>query len=309
MLPQEPVYPQDKLLEDREYVIKKLAITEERFEQIMRAPPRTFLEYPTHYHLLEQVKKVRNANPRRPSPTARRCVMLRYLAIAVLLTPLLGIWLMEGGAYGPSIGAYGAPNGANAGLQRLRCNSCPPARLVTRCMPLKHAIPALPLPLRDREFQRAAIAVLIINFVFLGVLLFGAGGYRVLLVPGLQRRVPYYPRRHRRTGLPAAAKPHPRPMCAGCCPVHGQLAASRAAPLAFSQPPGHGVCRRAHLGLQVDAYHHVAADAGPAVLADHLDAARDPRRCGLRRAAGTVPVLRCGCGGCCEPRSISSGGA
>jgi N-acetyl sugar amidotransferase len=69
---QEPVYPQDKLLEDREYVIKKLAITEQRFEQIMRAPPRTFLDYPTHYHLLEQVKKVRNAvrTTRPPQPVA-----------------------------------------------------------------------------------------------------------------------------------------------------------------------------------------------------------------------------------------------
>jgi hypothetical protein len=107
--------------------------------------------------------------------------MLRYIAIAVLLTPLLGIWLMEGGAYGPSIGAYGAPNGATLAYAVYAATVVATAWLVARCMPVKHAIPPLPLPLRDREFRRAAVAVLIINVVFLGVLLFGAGGYRVLL--------------------------------------------------------------------------------------------------------------------------------
>jgi hypothetical protein len=107
--------------------------------------------------------------------------MLKYIAIAVLLTPMLGIWLMEGGAYGPSIGAYGAPNGATLAYGVYAAIVVATAWLFTRWMPVKHTIPSLQLPLRDREFRRAAIAVLAINIVFLFVLLFGAGGYRVLL--------------------------------------------------------------------------------------------------------------------------------
>lgn len=54
----EPVYPADKLVEDREYVIKKLGL-ESRFDTLMSEPTRTFLDYPNHHLLLERVKRVR----------------------------------------------------------------------------------------------------------------------------------------------------------------------------------------------------------------------------------------------------------
>jgi N-acetyl sugar amidotransferase len=54
----EPVYPPQKLAEDREYVIKKLGLGSQ-FETIMSQPTRTFLDYPNHYQLLERVKRAR----------------------------------------------------------------------------------------------------------------------------------------------------------------------------------------------------------------------------------------------------------
>jgi N-acetyl sugar amidotransferase len=54
---EEPVFPPDRLKEERDYVIKKLAITEEEFEQIMSLPTRTFEAYPTNYSLTERIKK------------------------------------------------------------------------------------------------------------------------------------------------------------------------------------------------------------------------------------------------------------
>lgn len=54
----EPTYPPQKLVEDREYVIKKLGL-ESQFDAIMSQPTRTFLDYPNHYRLLERVKRVR----------------------------------------------------------------------------------------------------------------------------------------------------------------------------------------------------------------------------------------------------------
>lgn len=54
----DPVYPPQKLEEDREYVIKKLGLNGQ-FDQIMDAPTRTFLDYPNHYQTFEQVKRLR----------------------------------------------------------------------------------------------------------------------------------------------------------------------------------------------------------------------------------------------------------
>ena len=55
---EEPVYPPQKLAEDREYVIKRLGL-ESTFETLMTQPPQSFLNYPNHYRLLERVKRIR----------------------------------------------------------------------------------------------------------------------------------------------------------------------------------------------------------------------------------------------------------
>lgn len=52
-----PLFPPEKLKEEREYVIKKLGIPEEDFEGIMSLPTKTFEEYPTNYSLTERIKR------------------------------------------------------------------------------------------------------------------------------------------------------------------------------------------------------------------------------------------------------------
>jgi N-acetyl sugar amidotransferase len=58
---QEPVYPERALVDDREYSIKKLGLTQRQFDQIMTAPNKTFLEYHTSHSLFETAKKLVNA--------------------------------------------------------------------------------------------------------------------------------------------------------------------------------------------------------------------------------------------------------
>lgn len=51
------IAPERMMKEDREYVIKKLSLTEAAFEEIMKAPRKTFLEYKNEYHLMEKAKR------------------------------------------------------------------------------------------------------------------------------------------------------------------------------------------------------------------------------------------------------------
>ncbi len=46
-----PTYPEDLQREDREYVIKKLGLTEQEFDEIMAAPVKTYKDYPNYYNL------------------------------------------------------------------------------------------------------------------------------------------------------------------------------------------------------------------------------------------------------------------
>jgi N-acetyl sugar amidotransferase len=59
-LMQEPVYPPQLLEQDREYTIKKLQMSVEQFEQIVKSPNRTFLEYRTSYKFFEFAKSMLN---------------------------------------------------------------------------------------------------------------------------------------------------------------------------------------------------------------------------------------------------------
>lgn len=58
---QEPVYPEKLLIEDRAYVIKKLQISEQDFDQIMSSPNLTFEKYSTNYAIFNFAKKIVNA--------------------------------------------------------------------------------------------------------------------------------------------------------------------------------------------------------------------------------------------------------
>ncbi|MBI4861542.1 MAG: hypothetical protein HY815_14965, partial [Candidatus Riflebacteria bacterium] len=51
-----PLYTPDDLRTDRDYVIKKLGFTDPEFEEIMRCPPRSHLEFPSDERLLKYLR-------------------------------------------------------------------------------------------------------------------------------------------------------------------------------------------------------------------------------------------------------------
>lgn len=51
-------YPEDKILEDKEYVIKKLGLTEQEFEDIMVSPPKIYEDYHTNFYLIGTLRKL-----------------------------------------------------------------------------------------------------------------------------------------------------------------------------------------------------------------------------------------------------------
>lgn len=55
------LYTEDQIRIDREYIIKKLDLSEKQFEKIMNAPNKTFLDYPSSYQTRELVKKIMKA--------------------------------------------------------------------------------------------------------------------------------------------------------------------------------------------------------------------------------------------------------
>jgi N-acetyl sugar amidotransferase len=62
---EKPPYPDDLQASDREYVIKKLGITESDFDSIMRSPPKRFTDYPSYENsrFVRVARKVRGMLP------------------------------------------------------------------------------------------------------------------------------------------------------------------------------------------------------------------------------------------------------
>ncbi|OCX15162.1 ExsB family protein [Mesorhizobium hungaricum] len=61
---EEPVYPENLLIEDRDYATKKLRQTPDSMEAMMQAPNKTFLDYRTSHSLFEKAKTLVNATRR-----------------------------------------------------------------------------------------------------------------------------------------------------------------------------------------------------------------------------------------------------
>ncbi|MFH0895766.1 MAG: N-acetyl sugar amidotransferase [Bacteroidota bacterium] len=61
-----PPYEEQMLKDDKEYVIKKLGLTEEEFESIMRAPIKKHTDYPSyltrHFRILETLSRITGRN-------------------------------------------------------------------------------------------------------------------------------------------------------------------------------------------------------------------------------------------------------
>lgn len=51
---EQELYEPDKLIEDRDFVIKKLGLTDQEFEEIMARPIKTYRDYPSNYLLLKR---------------------------------------------------------------------------------------------------------------------------------------------------------------------------------------------------------------------------------------------------------------
>jgi hypothetical protein len=62
---EKPTYPEAMQAEDREYVIKKLGITEPELDRIMSAPPKKFEDYPSYENsrFIRLARRVRAALP------------------------------------------------------------------------------------------------------------------------------------------------------------------------------------------------------------------------------------------------------
>ena len=54
-----PGYDHLELVQDKEYVIKKLGFTESEFDRIMAEPPKSHLDYPNSKWLIETGRKFR----------------------------------------------------------------------------------------------------------------------------------------------------------------------------------------------------------------------------------------------------------
>jgi hypothetical protein len=55
-----PIYNEKLLIQDREFVIKKLSISSESFEKLMTNPRKSFFDYPNSYNTVNWLKKLVN---------------------------------------------------------------------------------------------------------------------------------------------------------------------------------------------------------------------------------------------------------
>ncbi len=51
-------YPVEKISEDKDFILKKLNLTSDEFDEIMALPKKTFRDYPSNYLLYEAGKKI-----------------------------------------------------------------------------------------------------------------------------------------------------------------------------------------------------------------------------------------------------------
>ena len=53
-----PLYDPEELQNDREYVLKKLGLSEEEFDEIMNLPIKSHLDYPNSQWIYKQVSRI-----------------------------------------------------------------------------------------------------------------------------------------------------------------------------------------------------------------------------------------------------------
>ncbi|HXI13979.1 MAG TPA: hypothetical protein VNM92_15245 [Thermoanaerobaculia bacterium] len=106
--------------------------------------------------------------------------MYKYVVGFALVMPLYGIWLMERGAFGWSVGRVGYPNGAAKAFALYSVVLATIAWLIARRAPAtntRQVTAAFRAP--ERLFRRFSVHLMPVQLMFLGVLLFGFGGIDV----------------------------------------------------------------------------------------------------------------------------------
>lgn len=107
--------------------------------------------------------------------------MFKYMIFFVLLTPLIGIWLVEDGAYASSVGEVGSPNGATRAFGAYVLGVLIVALLAAgrRHAPVTEKQRPQISVVSEREFFIFSRRLLLLNMVFLAVMLFAFDGIRV----------------------------------------------------------------------------------------------------------------------------------
>lgn len=104
--------------------------------------------------------------------------MYKYLVAFALVTPLVGIWLVEGGEYAGSVGVDGYPNGATAAFATY---AAAVAVIAWLCSGRRNRLVTAPLAEANTPFRRFSNNLMLFNGVFLVVFLFGFGAISVWL--------------------------------------------------------------------------------------------------------------------------------
>jgi len=52
----EKPYPDEKINEDKHYILEKLGLTKEEFDKIMSSPIQSFIDYPSYYKLIRKLR-------------------------------------------------------------------------------------------------------------------------------------------------------------------------------------------------------------------------------------------------------------
>jgi hypothetical protein len=104
--------------------------------------------------------------------------MYKYLVAFVLLTPLVGIWLVEGGEFAASVGLVGHENGASTAFAAYALTVA-----VVAWLSAGRSRAELPVPARlrqaDANLRVFGSNLLIVSAVFLAIFLFGFGAINV----------------------------------------------------------------------------------------------------------------------------------
>lgn len=120
--------------------------------------------------------------------------MYKYIVAFMLVTPLIGIWLVEGGEYAGSVGINGYANGATVAFALY---AAAVALIAVACSGRKHRPAEVQVPVQEANamFRRFSNNLLIFETAWLLFFLFGFGAINVWL--GL------VPKQEFRTGLGA----------------------------------------------------------------------------------------------------------